>query len=192
MDNVPHSQNCPKGAGQWSLRHNSIRDSLTNLLRYLNLSVQSEQEAGLEHRPDLRVSSARDADSYLEVHVGHPKADNDHQWCRWASDTDQWTRQKWSERFVQQNTFSFVKIKPTKDNKTMADVFSVILGVVCILSAVFIIILVASFAWFCIRALAINDLVEEEHDKDMREPLVENIFAQNIKVDDTSAPIYNV
>lgn len=74
----------------------------------------------------------------------------------------------------------------------MADVFSVILGVVCILSAVFIIILVASFAWFCIRALAINDLVEEEHDKDMREPLVENIFAQNIKVDDTSAPIYNV
>ena len=60
--------------------------------------MQIEQEAGLEHRPDLRVSSARDADSYLEVYVAHPKADNDHQWCRWASDTDPWARQKWSER----------------------------------------------------------------------------------------------
>ena len=81
MDNVLHSQNCPEGAGQWSPRHNWIRDSLATLLRYLTLNVQSAQEAGLEHRPDLRVSSARDADSYLEVHVAHPKADNDHQWC---------------------------------------------------------------------------------------------------------------
>ena len=74
----------------------------------------------------------------------------------------------------------------------MADVFSIILGVVCILSAVFIIILVGSFAWFCIRALAINELMDEEPDKDMREPLVENIFAQNLKVDDYNAPIYSV
>ena len=74
----------------------------------------------------------------------------------------------------------------------MADVFSVILGVVCILSAVFIIILVASFAWFCIRALSINEMVEDETDKDMREPLVENIFAQNLKVEDSNAPVYSV
>ena len=89
VDNMLHSQNCPKGAGQWSLRHNWIRDFLATLLRYPYLDVRSGQEAGLDHRPDLRVPPARDADSYLEVHVAHPKADNDHQWCRLASDADQ-------------------------------------------------------------------------------------------------------
>jgi len=75
----------------------------------------------------------------------------------------------------------------------MAEVFSIVLGVVCILSAIFIIILVASFAWFCIRALAINDLVDEEpSEKELREPLVENIFAQDLKTEDHTAPIYSV
>jgi hypothetical protein len=68
----------------------------------------------------------------------------------------------------------------------MADIFSLVMAIVCVISAIFILILVASFAWVCIRALAIDDTLLDFHDEDsksMREPLVENIFAQDLKGD---------
>ena len=78
----------------------------------------------------------------------------------------------------------------------MADVFSLVMAVVCVVSAIFILILVASFAWVCVRALAIEDnLVDFHHDLDaklMREPLVENIFAQDLQQEDNHAPCTSV
>ena len=69
----------------------------------------------------------------------------------------------------------------------MADVFSLVMGVVCIFSAIFIIVLVASFAWVCVRALAFDDNLLDLHDsesKQLREPLVEHIYAQDVKNSD--------
>ncbi len=78
----------------------------------------------------------------------------------------------------------------------MADVFSLVMAIVCVVSAIFILILVASFAWVCVRALAIEDnLVDFNHDLDaklMREPLVENIFAQDLRTEDNIAPCTSV
>lgn len=73
----------------------------------------------------------------------------------------------------------------------MSDIFSLVMAVVCIISAVFILILVASFAWVCIRALSIDDNLLDFHDQDtkqLREPLVENIYAPDyISVTDSAA-----
>ena len=61
------------------------------------------------------------------------------------------------------------------------------MGVVCIFSAIFIIVLVASFAWVCVRALAFDDNLLDLQDNDtkqLREPLVEHIYAQDVKNSD--------
>ena len=37
-------------------------------------------------------------DVFLEVHAAHPKAGSDAECRRWASGTDQWARQRWTDR----------------------------------------------------------------------------------------------
>ena len=71
----------------------------------------------------------------------------------------------------------------------MSDVFSLVMAIVSIFSAIFILILVASFAWICVRALAIDEHLCDYYDNDsdskqMREPLVEHIYAQDAKLSD--------
>ena len=66
----------------------------------------------------------------------------------------------------------------------MTDVFSIVMAIVSIFSAIFILILVASFAWICIRALAIDDSLSDYYDNDsklQKEPLVDHIYAQEAK-----------
>lgn len=69
----------------------------------------------------------------------------------------------------------------------MSDAFSMVMAIVSIFSAVFILVLVASFAWVCVRALSIEDSLTEYYDNDsklMREPLIDHIYAQEAKVSD--------
>lgn len=71
----------------------------------------------------------------------------------------------------------------------MTDVFSLVMAVVSVFSAVFILILVASFAWICVRALTVEDnsladYFDDNESKLMREPLVEHIYAQDSKLSD--------
>lgn len=70
----------------------------------------------------------------------------------------------------------------------MTDVFSLVMAVVSVFSAVFILILVASFAWICVRALTVEDTsiadYFDDNEKLMREPLVEHIYAQDSKLSD--------
>ena len=60
------------------------------------------------------------------------------------------------------------------------------MAIVSIFSAIFILLLVASFAWICIRALAIDDNLDyyDNDSKSMKEPLVEHIYAQDSKLAD--------
>ena len=70
---------------------------------------------------------------------------------------------------------------------TMSDAFSMVMAIVSIFSAVFILVLVASFAWVCVRALSIEDSLSEYYDNDsklMREPLIDHIYAHDAKVSD--------
>ena len=74
-----------------------------------------------------------------------------------------------------------------KQPKTMSDAFSMVMAIVSIFSAVFILVLVASFAWVCVRALSIEDSLTDYYDNDsklMREPLIDHIYAQEAKVSD--------
>ena len=69
----------------------------------------------------------------------------------------------------------------------MSDAFSMVMAIVSIFSAVFILVLVASFAWVCVRALSIEDSLSDYYDNDsklMREPLIDHIYAQDAKVSD--------
>ena len=71
----------------------------------------------------------------------------------------------------------------------MTDAFSLVMAIVSVFSAVFILVLVASFAWICVRALAVEDSLIDYYDNEsenklMREPLVEHIYAQEAKLSD--------
>ena len=69
----------------------------------------------------------------------------------------------------------------------MTDLFSIVMAIVSVFSAIFILILVASFAWICVRALTVDEDLMDFYDNDtksLREPLVEHIYAEDAKLSD--------